>query len=83
MTNKPVSLSRQAKTLKPGIYQHYKGNQYEVLGVALHSETLEELVIYKALYGEGLIWARPLSMFLETVQVEGKEIERFRFVEVQ
>lgn len=64
--------------LEPGKYKHYKGKQYEVIGLARHSETLEELVIYKALYnskefGDNAIWARPKSMFLETVTINGKE----------
>ena len=68
-------------TLKTGKYQHYKGKKYEVIGVAKHSETLEELVIYKALYqpaGENL-WVRPLKMFTENIITDGKEIPRFKF----
>lgn len=67
--------------LQPGKYQHYKGKEYEVIGVARHSETLEELVVYKALYqpeGENL-WVRPLKMFTEILTIEGKEVPRFRF----
>ena len=64
-----------------GKYEHYKGNQYEVIGVAKHSETLEELVVYRALYGEHGLWVRPLKMFLETVEVGDKKIPRFKFVE--
>ena len=67
--------------LKTGKYQHYKGKQYEVIGVAKHSETLEDLVVYKALYqteAENL-WVRPLKMFTETLCIEGKEIPRFKF----
>lgn len=72
--------------LKPGRYQHYKGNFYEVIGVAHHSETLEELVVYRALYeseefGKNALWVRPLQMFLETVEVKGEQVPRFRFVE--
>ena len=63
-----------------GKYEHYKGGQYEVIDIAKHSETLEELVIYRALYGEHGLWARPLKMFLETVEIEGKEIPRFKFM---
>lgn len=68
--------------LKPGKYQHYKGKQYEVIGIAKHSETLEELVIYKALYQleGGNLWARPLKMFTENVVSEGKEMLRFKFM---
>ncbi|OGI74145.1 hypothetical protein A3D42_01690 [Candidatus Nomurabacteria bacterium RIFCSPHIGHO2_02_FULL_41_18] len=63
-----------------GKYENYKGNQYEVIGVAKHSETLEELVVYCALYGEHGLWVRPLKMFLETVEVENKKIPRFKFI---
>lgn len=63
-----------------GIYKHYKGNEYKVIGVAKHSETLQELVVYQALYGEMGLWARPKTMFLETIEKDGKEIERFAFV---
>jgi len=67
--------------LKLGKYKHYKGGEYSVIGVAKHSETLEDLVVYKALYGEELIWVRPLKMFLEEVEVDGKKIPRFSSVE--
>jgi len=69
--------------IKPGKYQHYKGKQYEVIGLAKHSETLEELVIYKALYQKEAenFWVRPLKMFTENIIVEGKEIPRFKFQE--
>lgn len=77
---KKIGISVNAKKLKLGVYQHYKGNKYQVLGVALHSETLEELVIYKALYCEGLTWVRPLKMFLENVDIEGKMKPRFHYL---
>lgn len=64
----------------PGRYRHYKGNEYEVLGVARHSETMEEIVVYRALYGEFGLWVRPRAMFLETVEVEGKVVPRFERV---
>ena len=67
--------------IKKGIYRHFKGNLYEVVGMALHSETVEEMVIYKALYGEGKTWVRPLSMWDEEVEFEGKKVKRFTFVE--
>ncbi|OUS74143.1 hypothetical protein B5G52_02005 [Pseudoalteromonas sp. A601] len=67
-------------SLKSGLYQHYKGPQYKVLHVATHSETQEQLVIYQALYGEFGIWARPLSMFLETVEKNGQTIPRFAYL---
>ena len=66
--------------LKLGIYEHYKGNKYEVIGVAKHSETLEEMVVYKALYGERGLWVRPLKMFLEEVEISGKKVPRFKYV---
>lgn len=73
------------KNIKLGKYQHYKGNFYEVVGVARHSETLEELVVYKALYeskdfGKDSLWVRPLKMFFEKVEVDGKKLPRFKFV---
>ena len=67
--------------VKLGKYQHYKGNFYEVIGVAKHSETEEDLVVYRARYGEHGLWVRPLKMFCESVIVEGKEVPRFKFVE--
>jgi cupin 2 domain-containing protein len=67
------------KTSVPrGRYRHYKGNDYTVLGVARHSESLEELVIYRQEYGEHGLWVRPKQMFLESVKVEGQEVPRFR-----
>lgn len=66
--------------LKKGRYRHYKGNFYEVLGVARHSETLDEVVVYRALYGEGGLWVRPVGMFMGVVEVEGKRVGRFEFV---
>ncbi len=66
---------------KPGIYKHYKGNLYELIAVANHSETLEKLVVYKALYGEGGVWVRPLSMWDEQIEINGKTVHRFELVE--
>ena len=60
-----------------GKYRHFKGGEYEVLFVAKHSETLEEMVVYRALYGEQGVWVRPLSMWNETVEFEGKSVKRF------
>lgn len=62
---------------KPGLYRHYKGNEYRVLGLARHSETLEPLVVYQALYGERGVWVRPAAMFVEKVVVAGKAVPRF------
>ena len=66
--------------VKPGIYRHYKGNEYQVYEVATHSETGEALVIYRPLYGEGALWARPLSMWSETVERQGESLLRFTWV---
>lgn len=68
-------------TVKKGIYRHFKGNLYEVLEVARHSETMEEFVVYKALYGEQGIWIRPLDMFDETIERDGITLKRFALVE--
>ena len=61
----------------PGKYRHFKGNEYEVICTARHSETEEEMVVYRALYGEGGIWVRPASMWNETVERDGKTFPRF------
>lgn len=60
-----------------GRYRHFKGNEYEVLAIARHSETLEEMVVYRALYGEGGVWVRPASMWEETVEHNGQTVARF------
>ena len=73
-------LTKEAKSFKKGIYEHFKGMRYQVLDIARHSETLEEDVVYKQLYGTGDTWIRPLQMFIETVSISGKEIPRFRFI---
>ncbi len=67
--------------LKPGKYRHYKNKLYQVIEVAIHSETMEEMVVYRPLYGEGKLWVRPLDVFLETVEVKGETISRFEFLE--
>jgi len=66
--------------LPPGRYRHYKGNEYTVLGVARHSETQQELVVYRQEYGDYGLWVRPMKMFLERVMVDGKEVPRFYFL---
>ena len=63
-----------------GLYRHYKGNEYEVIGFSKHSETLEEMVIYKALYGDGGTWVRPLSMWENPIVIDGKTVKRFEYV---
>jgi hypothetical protein len=67
--------------IRPGRYRHYKGNEYTVLGVARHSETLEALVVYRQEYGDRGLWVRPAVMFTETVEVDGQPMPRFRAVE--
>ncbi len=64
-----------------GKYRHYKGNDYDVIGVAKHSENESELVVYRPMYGERGLWVRPLSMFKETVEVNGQTVPRFRLIE--
>lgn len=66
--------------LKLGTYRHYKGKNYEVIGIAKHSETLEELVVYQKLYDDHGLWVRPLGMFMENVVVGGKTMPRFEFI---
>ena len=67
--------------LTPGLYRHYKGNDYEVFAVARHSETLEPVVVYRALYAEGGLWVRPYAMFCEEVVVDERTVRRFAPVE--
>ena len=67
--------------IKPGLYRHFKGNMYKVLYTARHSETMEEMVVYQALYGDMGIWVRPRAMFCEEIVRDGKTIVRFEFVE--
>ena len=67
--------------VRPGRYRHFKGNEYQVLGVARHSETEEEMVVYRALYGEGGLWVRPAAMWTERVERDGYCGPRFRLVE--
>lgn len=67
--------------LKPGRYRHCKGKDYEVLGVARHSEGLEDMVVYRPLYGDSGLWVRPLSMFVEDVERDGVRQPRFRFID--
>ena len=67
--------------IKPGRYRHYKGQEYEVVGTAKHSETEEEFVVYRQLYGEGDLWIRPKEMFAEQVLVNGQASPRFQFLQ--
>jgi hypothetical protein len=85
-TPTPPAANDRPRQLPPvssiplGRYRHYKGNDYEVIGVARHSETLEELVVYRALYADHGLWVRPLAMFTEPVTVQGKPQPRFHFI---
>jgi hypothetical protein len=66
--------------IKSGRYRHYKGNFYEVIDVARHSETEEEMVVYRKLYGDHSLWVRPLAMFIEDVLVNGRSVPRFDYI---
>ncbi len=78
-----MSLCKDEKptALRPGRYRHFKGGEYEVLGVARHSEGLEDMVVYRPLYNDTGLWVRPLSMFMETVERNGKMQPRFSLLE--
>ena len=67
-------------TVRTGRWRHFKGNEYRVIGTALHSETMEPMVVYQALYGEGGLWVRPAAMWNETVERDGQRIPRFTFI---
>ncbi|WXL24171.1 DUF1653 domain-containing protein [Ectopseudomonas mendocina] len=69
--------------IQPGLYRHYKGPEYRVLGVARHTETEELMVVYQALYGEFGLWLRPLDMFSSTVDVDGETVPRFALIKVE
>lgn len=71
----------RGEQLELGRYRHYKGGEYQVIEVAIHSETAELLVVYRPLYGEGRLWARPLDMFLETVEINGERVPRFAMID--
>ena len=75
-----MQTSVQQPSVRLGKYRHFKGNEYEVIAIAKHSETGEELVVYRALYGEGEVWVRPLRMWKETVERDGKIYQRFVYV---
>jgi hypothetical protein len=79
MTDERVEI-KPSRLLPKGIYRHFKGNLYQLLEQATHSETLEEYVVYRALYGERGIWVRPLSMFGEQIERDGRLIARFEWV---
>lgn len=66
--------------IRPGRYRHFKGNEYEVIGLARHSETQEEMVVYRALYGDFGLWVRPAQMWNDTVERDGKTFRRFTYI---
>lgn len=74
-------LNEMNHDIKPGRYRHYKGNEYRVLYLAKHSETLELMVVYQALYGDHEIWVRPASMWNELVAFDGAHIKRFAYID--
>lgn len=73
-------MSENIQEVKLGKYRHFKGNEYEVIGVAKHSETMEDLVVYRKLYGDHGLWVRPVRMFLDTVERDGKTMSRFTYI---
>lgn len=68
-------------SIKLGRYRHFKGNEYEVIGFVKHSETLEEMVVYRALYNEGELWVRPAAMWNEVIERDGKRFQRFTYID--
>ena len=76
----PVNDLSEIVQLRSGKYRHYKGKEYEVIGVAQHSETLEEMVVYRALYGDHSLWVRPFKMFVENVEIDGTIKKRFEYI---
>lgn len=76
-----MTYEEAVKQIPVGKYRHFKGNEYEVIGIARHSETAEPMVVYRALYGDGGIWVRPAEMWNETVERDGQTYQRFVRVE--
>ena len=77
-----MTYEEAVQAIPCGLYRHFKGNEYEVIGIARHSETTEPMVVYKALYGDGGIWVRPAQMWNETIERDGKKYKRFEKIEV-
>ena len=75
-----MTYEEALKAITPGRYRHFKGNEYELVSIARHSETLEPMVVYRALYGDHGIWVRPADMWFETVERDGKIYKRFEFI---
>jgi hypothetical protein len=76
-----VETGEKVLNIKQGIYRHFKGNKYHILGVAQHSEDGSTLVVYRPMYGTEDLWVRPVEMFLETVELNGQQVPRFDFLE--
>ena len=76
-----MTYEEALETIRPGKYRHFKGNKYEVMGIARHSETGEPMVVYRALYGDRGLWVRPAEMWNETVTRDGKTFQRFTRME--
>ena len=74
-----MNKSDKIKNIKAGVYRHYKGPLYDVIGLARHSETGEQLVVYRPQYGERGLWVRPLTMFMENVDIDGRTVPRFEY----
>ena len=81
--NTPLAPIPPEHTVEPGLYEHYKGMHYEVLGTARHSETLEPMTVYRALYGDHGLWVRPSAMFLEAINIDGICRKRFQRIEAK
>lgn len=78
-----MTYEEALETIKPGKYRHFKGNEYEVVSIARHSETMEPMVVYRALYGDHDLWVRPADMWVESVERNGKMYKRFEKIEKQ
>lgn len=78
-----MTYEEAKSAIQPGRYRHFKGNEYEVLGVARHSEDETPMVVYRALYGEGGLWVRPADMWLETLTRDGKTFRRFEKLDAE
>lgn len=76
-----MTYEEAVKTIDPGKYRHFKGNEYEVISIARHSETMEPMVVYRALYGDRGVWVRPADMWNETVERDGKIYKRFERID--
>jgi len=77
---KSIKSATENNDIKLGKYKHYKGKEYKVIGIAKHSETLEYLVVYRALYGNQDLWVRPFKIFIEDIKVDGNKIPRFKYI---